>query len=52
MIVTAAKAEDWMVEISSCGPDDRMAVLGHLNTVQGEVDQTELAAMLKAKGVI
>jgi hypothetical protein len=52
VIVTAAKAEDWMVEISSCGPDDRMAVLGHLNTVKGEVDQTELAAMLKAKGVI
>jgi hypothetical protein len=51
VIVTAPKSEDWMVEISSCGPEDRMAVLGLLNTIKGEVDQAELAAMLKAKGV-
>ena len=51
IIVTAAKPEDWMIEISSCGPDDRMVVLSHLNTIKGEVDAAELAALLKAKGV-
>jgi hypothetical protein len=51
IIVTAAKPEDWMIEISSCGPDDRMVVLSHLNTVKGEVDAAALAALLKAKGV-
>jgi hypothetical protein len=40
-----------MVEISSCGADDRMVVLSHLNTIKGEVDATELAALLKAKGI-
>jgi hypothetical protein len=50
IIVTAPKAEDWMVEISSCGPDDRMVILSHLNTVKGDVDAAELAALLKAKG--
>ena len=44
-------AEAWMVEISSCGPDDRMVILSHLNTVKGDVDAAELAALLKAKGV-
>jgi hypothetical protein len=51
VIVSADKSEDWMVEISSCGPDDRMVVLSHLNTIKGEVDQAELAALLKAKGI-
>jgi hypothetical protein len=51
VIVTAPKAEDWMVEISSCGPGDRMAILSHLNTVKGDADAAELAALLKAKGV-
>jgi hypothetical protein len=51
VIVTAPKAEDWMVEISSCGPGDRMAVLSHLNTVKGEADPVELAGLLKAKGI-
>jgi hypothetical protein len=51
VIVAAPKTEDWMLEISSCGPDDRMIVLGHLNTIKGEVDQAELAALLNAKGV-
>jgi hypothetical protein len=51
VIVAADKTEDWMLEISSCGPGDRMAVLGHLNTIKGDVDQTELAALLKARGV-
>ena len=51
VVVSAPKAEDWMIEISSCGPDDRMVILSHLNTIKGEVDTDELAAMLKAKGV-
>jgi hypothetical protein len=51
VIVAAPKTEDWMLEISSCGPGDRMAVLGHLNSVKGDVDQAELAQLLKAKGV-
>jgi len=51
VVAAAPKTEDWMLEISSCGPDDRMAVLGHLNTIKGEADPVELAALLKARGV-
>jgi hypothetical protein len=51
VVATAEKTEDWMIEISSCGPDDRMTVLSHLNTIKGEVDAAELAALLKAKGI-
>jgi hypothetical protein len=51
VIVEAPKTEDWMLEISSCGPGDRMAVLGHLNTVKGDVDAAELAYLLRAKGI-
>jgi hypothetical protein len=51
VIVEAPKTEDWMLEISSCGPGDRMVVLSHLNTIKGDFDQAELAAMLRAKGV-
>jgi hypothetical protein len=51
VIVGAPKTEDWMLEISSCGPEDRMAVLGHLNTIKGDVDPVELAELLKSKGV-
>ena len=51
VIVSAAQPEDWMIEISSCGADDRMVVLSHLNTIKGEVDATELATLLKAKGI-
>ena len=50
VIVEAAKTEDWMLDISTCGPGDRMAVLGHLNTIKGEVDPTALAELLKARG--
>ena len=50
IIVTAPKTEDWMIDISTCGPNDRMIVLSHLNTIKGEVDAAELAALLKAKG--
>ncbi len=51
VVVSAPKAEDWMIEISSCGPDDRMVILSHLNTVKGVADPAELAALLKARGV-
>ena len=51
VIVAAPKTEDWMIEISTCGPGDRMAVLSHLNTIKGDADPVELAALLKAKGV-
>ena len=51
VIVAAPKAEDWMIEISTCGPGDRLVILSHLNTVKGEADPVELAALLKAKGV-
>lgn len=50
VIVSAAKTEDWMVDISTCGPDDRMVVLSHLNTIKGEVDQAALAELLKNAG--
>jgi hypothetical protein len=51
VIVSAPKSEDWMVEISSCGPEDRLKVLGLLNTVQGQADQAELAKLLQARGL-
>jgi hypothetical protein len=51
VIVVAPKTEDWMVEISSCGPADRMAVLSQLNTIKGDVDQAELAVLLKERGI-
>ncbi len=51
VVASAPETENWMIEISSCGPGDRMAVLSHLNTIKGEVDAAELAALLKAKGV-
>lgn len=51
VVVSAPKAEDWMIEISSCGPDDRMVILSHLNTVKGVADPVELAALLQARGV-
>jgi hypothetical protein len=51
IVAVAPKTEDWMLEISSSGPDDRMSILSQLNTVKGEADPVELAALLKAKGV-
>lgn len=50
VIVAAAKTEDWMIEISTCGPDERMKVLSQLNTIKGDVDQAALAELLKQKG--
>ncbi len=49
VIVGAAKTEDWMIDISTCGPEDRLVILGHLNTIKGEVDQAALAELLKGK---
>jgi len=51
VIVEAAKTEDWMLDISTCGPEDRLVVLGHLNAVKGEADPAELAALLAARGI-
>ncbi len=51
IVAVAPKTEDWMLEISSSGPDDRMSILSQLNTVKGEADPVELAPLLKAKGV-
>ncbi len=50
VIVAAPKTEDWMLDISTAGPDDRMGVLHHLHAVQGEVDEAALATLLAAKG--
>ncbi len=50
VIVAAAKTEDWMIEISTCGPDERMKVLSQLNTIKGDVDQAALQALLKERG--
>jgi hypothetical protein len=49
VIVAAAKTEDWMLEISTVGPDDRMGVLHQLHAVTGEVDEAALAALLAAR---
>lgn len=51
VIVDAPRTEDWMVEISSCSADERLKVLGLLNTVKGEADPVELAALLQARGL-
>lgn len=50
VIVEAPKTEDWMLEISTYGPDDRMKVLSQLNTIKGEVDQAALKELLQARG--
>jgi len=51
VIVEAPKTEDWMLEISTSGPDERMKIISQLGTVKGGVDQAELAALLKARGI-
>lgn len=51
VIVAAAKTEDWMIEISTCGPDERMKVISQLGTVKGSVDQAELAKLLQTRGI-
>ncbi len=49
IIVTADPTEDWMIDISSASPDDRMGVLHHLHAVKGEIDEVALAALLAAR---
>lgn len=49
IIVSAPTTEDWMLEISSSSPDDRMGVLHHLHAVKGEVDEAAFAALLAAR---
>lgn len=49
IIVSAPKTEDWMVEISSCGAEDRLKILSFLGQVQGTVDEAALAEMLKSR---
>jgi hypothetical protein len=49
VIVAAPKSEDWMIEISTCGPDDRMTILHLLHDVKGEIDEAALADLLKGK---
>lgn len=49
VLVEAEKTEDWMIEISTSGPGDRLSILSHLNTVTGTVDEAALAAMLEGK---
>jgi hypothetical protein len=50
VIVAAPKTEDWMIEISTCGPDERMKVLSQLNTIKGDIDQAALAELLRQQG--
>jgi hypothetical protein len=49
VIVVAPKTEDWMLDISSSNPEDRMGVLHHLHAVQGEIQEDVLAEMLAKK---
>ncbi|HTJ79212.1 MAG TPA: hypothetical protein VL357_09465 [Rariglobus sp.] len=49
IIVESPKTEDWMLDISTASPEDRMGVLHHLHAVQGEVDETALATLLASK---
>jgi len=49
IVVTAEKTEDWMLEISSASPDDRMGVLHHLHAVRGEIQPDVLARLLAAR---
>jgi len=51
VIVESPKTEDWMLEISTCGPDERMKIISQLGTVKGDVNQSELAELLKARGI-
>ena len=49
VLVEAEKTEDWMIEISTSGPGDRLTILSHLNTITGTVDEAALAALLEGK---
>ena len=49
VIVAAPKTEEWMLDISTAGEDDRMGVLHHLHAVTGEIDEAALAKLLEGK---
>ena len=49
VIVAAPKTEDWMLDISTATPEDRMGVLHHLHAVKGELQADVLAALLTKK---
>jgi len=49
VVVTADKTEDWMLEISSASPEDRMGVLHQLHEVKGEIQPEVLERLLAAK---
>lgn len=49
VIVSAAKTEDWMLDISTASAEDRMGVLHHLHEVKGEVQPEILAKLLAGK---
>ncbi|MEY4940908.1 MAG: hypothetical protein RIQ93_2643 [Verrucomicrobiota bacterium] len=49
VIVAEDKTQDWMLDISTASPDDRMGVLHHLHAVKGDVDEAALAALLTAR---
>ena len=49
VIVASPKTEVGMLDLSTAGPEDRMAVLHHLHAVQGAVDEAALAALLATK---
>ena len=49
VIVAAPKTEDWMLDISTASPEDRMGVLHHLHAVQGEIQPDALAELLAKK---
>ncbi|WP_221032659.1 hypothetical protein [Actomonas aquatica] len=42
--------QDWMIDLSTAGADDRMGVVHHLHAVKGEVDEAALNAMLSERG--
>ena len=49
VMVAAPKTEDWMIDISTAGADNRMGVLHYLHAVPGQVDEAALAALLAAR---
>jgi len=42
--------QDWMIEVSTAGADDRVGVVQQLNTVKGEVDEVALAELVAKQG--
>ena len=49
LLVNDPDTQDWMIDISTAGADDRMGVVHHLHAVKGEIDQTALAELLATR---